>query len=628
MLGSVQALSVQVWFQHTLCCFRLTTRMSLRELEKPENKKKRNDFLKAWKLIKQLPPTNPNSFWSIASYHGMPFKSRQVDPLNPKSGTNVWGGYCQHGNVLFPTWHRFYCLRLEQALQAVLPDGDVALHYWDETSPETLTDGAPPLVMQEHVTIDGELCANPLLNYTFPIDLEGSDESYYKKKAGYTTCRYPFSGIRNPRSAEAIAEVHNSKVCQANETTDELLQDNILHWLNVGRAPAPAAQKLNSVFEEFKQCLNSPNYNVFSNTTSASVGDGVYQALEQPHNEMHLMVGGYSTPDINEDGSVKTDDEGNVSYRYYGLIRGANGDMGANEVAAFDPIFFLHHCNIDRMFWVWQKKWHHEDDLAFNPEDPSGGTTPEAQGITPNQTPDQTLNMQTVLYPFQDEYGLPRASEDCVNVETQLGYTYSIGSLDQKEWPTLPVKKQDIISLTGNSWDEVLSSLANAVPAVAAAFRSHIQIKAFINRSHITAPRAIPLIHSVGEGFLELGGVRWKENNYIKISNLDKDSVSGSFMVQAFYKNEGKLFYIGQRGVLDRWERENCANCQRIRKTAVGVLIDDVMQYVSDPKNVQIHIVSKDPTTADLKTDILEYEPATTDAKARFDIITSFEQML
>ena len=42
---------------------------------------------------------------------------------------------------------------------------------------------------------------------------------------------------------------------------------------------------------------------------------------------------------------------------YFGDIEGANGDMGDNETAAFDPIFFVHHSNIDRLFWVWQKKW-------------------------------------------------------------------------------------------------------------------------------------------------------------------------------------------------------------------------------------------------------------------------------
>ena len=112
-------------------------RLSLRELDERINAEKKNDFLKAWKLIQELPPTNPNSFWSIATYHGMPFKQRRVElggdeSEEDSSGTfkdedqdpKTWGGYCQHGNVLFPFWHRFYCLRLEQALQSVLDGGN------------------------------------------------------------------------------------------------------------------------------------------------------------------------------------------------------------------------------------------------------------------------------------------------------------------------------------------------------------------------------------------------------------------------------------------------------------------------------------------------------------------------
>lgn len=32
-------------------------------------------------------------------------------------------------------------------------------------------------------------------------------------------------------------------------------------------------------------------------------------------------------------------------------ITGSRGDMGENERASVDPIFFFHHCNIDRMIW-------------------------------------------------------------------------------------------------------------------------------------------------------------------------------------------------------------------------------------------------------------------------------------
>ena len=156
-------------------------RLSLRELDKKCNAEKRNDFLKTWKLIQELPSTNPNSFWSIASYHGMPFKERRVPLGGGKSEADVsgtdkdkdpktWGGYCQHGNVLFPFWHRFFCLRLEQALQSVLEKGQerVALHYWDASSKESKSEGLPDIVTAKYVYIDGEYVPNPLFKFKLP----------------------------------------------------------------------------------------------------------------------------------------------------------------------------------------------------------------------------------------------------------------------------------------------------------------------------------------------------------------------------------------------------------------------------------------------------------------------------
>ena len=43
-----------------------------------------------------------------------------------------------------------------------------------------------------------------------------------------------------------------------------------------------------------------------------------------------------------------------VHGRYHVLIGGQNGHMSSVPVAAFDPIFWLHHCQIDRWFAIWQ----------------------------------------------------------------------------------------------------------------------------------------------------------------------------------------------------------------------------------------------------------------------------------
>mmetsp|Transcript_19805 Transcript_19805/g.14557 ORF Transcript_19805/g.14557 Transcript_19805/m.14557 type:complete len:91 (-) Transcript_19805:561-833(-) len=64
------------------------------------NKKPLSDLMRAWYGIKQKDHHDPLSFFQIAGYHGEPFTGKG------KTDSAWWGGYCNHGNVLFPTWHR------------------------------------------------------------------------------------------------------------------------------------------------------------------------------------------------------------------------------------------------------------------------------------------------------------------------------------------------------------------------------------------------------------------------------------------------------------------------------------------------------------------------------------------
>jgi tyrosinase len=78
-------------------------------------------------------------------------------------------------------------------------------------------------------------------------------------------------------------------------------------------------------YEEIDMILNTPteHFEDFS------------EALRNIHNRVHLWTGGNVI-----DGS------GNLT----------NGDMTVVPFAAFDPIFFSHHCMIDRIWWLWQKR--------------------------------------------------------------------------------------------------------------------------------------------------------------------------------------------------------------------------------------------------------------------------------
>ncbi len=43
-----------------------------------------------------------------------------------------------------------------------------------------------------------------------------------------------------------------------------------------------------------------------------------------------------------------------IHNRIHGWIGGRCGDMSYVPFSAFDPIFWIHHCTIDRLFWLWQ----------------------------------------------------------------------------------------------------------------------------------------------------------------------------------------------------------------------------------------------------------------------------------
>jgi tyrosinase len=395
----------------------LRVRRSLTALQDEyENGKKKplETLMRAWKGIKELPPTDPNSFFTIGGYHGEPFRGAGW------GNASYWGGYCNHGNVLFPTWHRMYLMRLEEALRSIPGCADVSLPYWDETSEESLQNGIPWALTQKDFVLDGETIANPLrsfvLNQTIVDHLSPDPTADYSKPKGYETVRYPLSGLVAPGD-KAATDAHNAQYPYYDENV-KLLNQNIVNWLGSSivvdgeTIPTNTAQK-------YKDCLDAPNYTVFSNTTSSAqwkddTGVAVVP-IESPHNAIHLAVGGYD---------VGTDD--------LSPIEGANGDMGENDTAGLDPIFFFHHCYIDRLFWLWQKKHKATDRLEIIERYP-GTNSVDSQGPTPGTVPNAWLTLDSPLDPFRKKVGRkerPCTSLDCINIEKQLGYTYGPGSLE------------------------------------------------------------------------------------------------------------------------------------------------------------------------------------------------------
>ncbi len=406
----------------------LRVRQSVRALQEQYdsgNKKPLEDLVRAWLGIKKLPPMDPRSFFVLAGYHGEPFQYRkQVDALSPVDYYRYWGGYCHHGNVLFPTWHRVYMLKLEEALQSIVPG--VMMPYWDQTSTDSLQGGIPSILTQEKFELDGQVVDNPFRSFVLPealSDFLDTDDQIYAKAAGYETVRYPLSGLVGTEAARKATEAHNAKF--ADPTTNaKLLDDNIVAWLRGGNpTPADPDPSGTGILAQLQNCLHAPNYTVFSNTTSAGEWNNTkpgtaVTSLELPHNDLHLAIGGFDAPGRRIPQS--------------GQIADANGDMGEPNTAGMDPIFFFHHCNMDRMFWLWQKRNGQTDHLDII-DGFKGTSSSDLQGPTPGIPPDSDLDLTTPLNPFKKADGAAYASRDCINIEKQIGYTYAPGSLDDEK---------------------------------------------------------------------------------------------------------------------------------------------------------------------------------------------------
>lgn len=474
---------------------KLRVRRSLKALQdeyEKGRKKPLETLMRAWKGIKELPPEDQRSFFCIGGYHGEPFRGAGW------GNASYWGGYCNHGNVLFPTWHRMYVLWLENALRSIPGCADVTMPYWDETSEESISGGIPWALTQETFELDGETIANPLRSFVLNRDIVDHLTSYpdadYSKPKGYETVRYPLSGLVGTPEDAAATEEHNKQFPDYDENV-KILNQNVVNWLGssivVGDDTIPT-----NVAQKYRECLDAPNYTVFSNTTSAAQWKDdtgtVVTTIETPHNDIHLAVGGF---DI--EGVFDAD-----------TIPGANGDMGENDTAGLDPIFFFHHCYIDRLFWLWQKKNGFTNRLEIIPHYP-GTNSVDMQGPTPGVTPNAWLTLASPLDPFKKKVGRkerPYTSLDCINIEKQLGYTYGPGSLQSTKPAARPAR---MVSVRGINRARIPGSFAISVFAHIGGKKRHVGTEGVLSRwhvegcancqTHIEARASIPLRGALAE---------------------------------------------------------------------------------------------------------------------------------
>ncbi|KAJ6261170.1 Tyrosinase [Drechslerella dactyloides] len=310
-------------------------RLKIQTLQE-KDKDQFNMLLLALEKIQQTPDSNPFGWYQIAGIHGRPYVTWQMGPTEVPYDPSR--GYCTHGSILFTTWHRPYLLALEQALFhaamaiAATFSGAAQTQYLAAAARLRLPywDWADP-VTQSYLP---PITMNPYVNVYKP-DMSGNPV---------------LVGIDNPLfaykflSASSIAPLgspFNAHMITARWPNGAWVDNSAFASSNM---QSGFAGRVLGTYNAFL----SGSYNLFSNR------------IEGVHDGVHGATGG-------------------------------GGNLGSVPTAAFDPLFWLHHCNVDRIMAMFQ---------AMNP---SLWLTPApAVGTFARPNPPNTIDdTNSLLYPFR-----------------------------------------------------------------------------------------------------------------------------------------------------------------------------------------------------------------------------------
>ncbi|KAG7292970.1 hypothetical protein NEMBOFW57_003015 [Staphylotrichum longicolle] len=270
-------------------------------------------------------------------------------------------GYCTHSSVLFPTWHRPYMALYEQVLHGLI---ETIASFWPEGERERYVAAA----RRFRLPYWDWAATPPAGESVLPRSIGGS----------------PFIDINGPSGQQRIANPLFSYSFKPLDSTafGSGPSNNSFVATNLDQNRPSIAQRLYALFSSYD------NYTTFSNNAFGAQAD----SIESLHDTIHSLVGGFGP----------------------GQPSSPAGHMAFIQWSAFDPIFFLHHCMVDRVLAIWQTLH------------PDSWVTP-SRALTNSYTirRGQTLSSTTSLAPFFSNENGSLWDSDGVRDHTKFGYTYA-----------------------------------------------------------------------------------------------------------------------------------------------------------------------------------------------------------
>ncbi len=284
--------------------------------------------------------------------------------------------HCQHGWERFLPWHRVYMYEFEQALQDQV--SDVTLPYWDWAMPQ-YRPSCPekgwriPKALQAFLT-------NESLVYLGQADPKLPRRALRKLKKDIVSPGLTFA--TQNQFFTAVAESIGEKYTEGEHRErfiDALLEANALWYplrypgeYQQNGQPSTIERTIQYHYPTADDTAQIMSLRTFRDFGGGSLYNDSFGFLDQnPHNTMHIWTGGmnpdYKPPPQN-DGDAEVEDLGAERNR---TVRVAErrfhsredmysqpqfGDMFSNLTAAYDPVFWPIHANVDRLWWEWQQR--------------------------------------------------------------------------------------------------------------------------------------------------------------------------------------------------------------------------------------------------------------------------------
>ncbi|MEI8052656.1 MAG: tyrosinase family protein [Bacteroidota bacterium] len=344
----------------------ISTTLNVRKNVTALTPQEKADFVNAIKLLKQTPSpydANINYYDQFVKWH---YEAFYCD------GSGMMLGYPAHMNPAFLPWHRSYLQIFENALSTV-SGKNILIPYWDWTDPSSL-------------------------NVVFADDFMGG---FGNAANGYVVETGPFRQGQWEVKITDYLNIDSVKLDiypPINANPDLIRAESIF---KTGTVSLPKNSDL-------LRCLNVPTYDCYPWDSSSDTLQSFRNTLEGWRGSLGNICTNNNMDVDNPTG--RTSAMHNVVHLYVGgvfpLAGGGYGEGNmAQNTSPNDPVFWIHHANIDRIWTGWMNR----HGRVYLPE---------------NNGPMQS-NLNDVMEPFSfrtDGKNTPKS----MLYETDLGYRYDV----------------------------------------------------------------------------------------------------------------------------------------------------------------------------------------------------------